>query len=56
LDLLIAFVTISLPQRNQQLQSANPLGASDLEDASRILGATRLQALRQITAPCCAPV
>jgi len=49
--LLIAFVTISLPAAYQQLQSAIRSVHPDLEDASRILGATRLQALRQITAP-----
>ena len=49
--LLIAFVTISLPAAYQQLQSAFRAVHPDLEDASRILGATRLQALGQITAP-----
>jgi iron(III) transport system permease protein len=49
--LLIAFVTISLPAAYQQLQSAFRAVHPELEDASRILGATRLQALRQITAP-----
>jgi iron(III) transport system permease protein len=49
--LLIAFVTISLPSAYQQLQSAFRTIHPELEDASRILGATRLQALRQITAP-----
>jgi iron(III) transport system permease protein len=49
--LLIAFVTIALPAAYQQLQSALRAVHADLEDASRILGATRLQALRHITAP-----
>ena len=49
--LLIAFVTISLPAAYQQLQSAIRAVHPDLEDASRILGATRLQALSHITAP-----
>lgn len=51
LILLLAFVTIELPAAYQQLQSA--LGAlhPELEDASRILGASRLRALWQITAP-----
>ena len=49
--LLIAFVTIALPSAYQQLQSAFRGVNPDLEDASRILGATRLQALAHITAP-----
>jgi iron(III) transport system permease protein len=49
--LLIAFVTIALPAAYQQLQSAFRSVHSDLEEASRILGATRLQALGHITAP-----
>ena len=49
--MLIAFVTISLPAAYQQLQSAIRAVHPDLEDASRILGATRLQALGHITAP-----
>jgi iron(III) transport system permease protein len=49
--LLIAFVTISLPAAYQQLQSAIRAVHPDLEDASRILGATRLQALGHVTAP-----
>src|SRR6187397_1544928 len=43
--LLIAFVTIALPSSYQQLQSAFRTVNVDLEEASRILGATRLQAL-----------
>jgi iron(III) transport system permease protein len=49
--LLIAYVTIELPAAYQQLSSAFRSVNPELEDASRILGATRLQALRQITAP-----
>jgi len=49
--LLIAFVTIALPAAYQQLQSAFRTVNVDLEEASRILGATRLQALGHITAP-----
>src|SRR5947208_1373666 len=49
--LLIAFVTIALPAAYQQLQSAFRAVSVDLEEASRILGATRLQALSHITAP-----
>ena len=49
--LLIAFVTLSMPAAYQQLQSAFRAVHPELEDASRILGATRLRALWQITAP-----
>src|SRR3989449_2163704 len=49
--LLIAFVTIAMPAAYQQLQSAFRAVNPDLEEASRILGATRLQALGHITAP-----
>ncbi len=49
--LLIAFVTIAMPAAYQQLQSAYRAVSPDLEEASRILGATRLQALGHITAP-----
>jgi iron(III) transport system permease protein len=49
--LLIAFVTIALPSAYQQMQSAFRSVHADLEDASRILGASRLRALRDITAP-----
>ena len=50
-DLLIAFVTLNMPAAYQQLQSAFKAVHPELEDASRILGATRLRALWQITAP-----
>jgi len=49
--LFIAFLTINLPSAYQQLQAAFATIHPELEDASRILGATRLQSLRQITAP-----
>src|SRR6266481_2536406 len=49
--LLIAFTTIALPSAYQQLQAAFRTIHPELEDASRILGATRLRALWQITAP-----
>jgi iron(III) transport system permease protein len=49
--LLIAFITIQLPAAYQQLQSAFRALNPELEEASRILGATRMQALRHITAP-----
>jgi iron(III) transport system permease protein len=49
--LLIAFVTIALPSSYQQMQAAFRTIHPELEDASRILGATRLRSLWQITAP-----
>ena len=49
--LLLAFVTIALPAAYQQLQSAFRSVHTDIEDASRILGATRLRTLWDITAP-----
>jgi iron(III) transport system permease protein len=49
--LLIAYLTIELPAAYQQLQSAFKAVHPELEDASRILGATRLRALRDVTAP-----
>jgi iron(III) transport system permease protein len=49
--LLLAYLTIELPAAFQQLSSAYRAVGNDLEDASRILGATRLQTLRVITAP-----
>src|SRR5215218_10440344 len=49
--LLIAFLTINLPSAYQQLQAAFATIHPELEDASRILGATRLQSLWKITAP-----
>ena len=49
--LLIAFLTIEMPAGYQQLSSAFRGIHPELEDASRILGASRLKALWQITAP-----
>ena len=49
--LLIAFITLAMPAAYQQLQSAFRAVHPELEDASRILGATRLRALWEITAP-----
>jgi iron(III) transport system permease protein len=49
--LLLAYVTIELPAAYQQLQSAFRAVHPELEDASRILGATRLRTLREVTAP-----
>jgi len=49
--LLIAFLTINLPSAYQQLQAAFATIHPELEDASRILGASRLQSLVRITAP-----
>src|SRR5215510_3142878 len=49
--LLLAFVTLNMPAAYQQLQSAFRSVHTDLEDASRILGSTRLRTLRDITAP-----
>src|SRR6201994_4251701 len=49
--LLLAFLTINLPSAYQQLQAAFATIHPELEDASRILGASRLQSLIRITAP-----
>ena len=49
--LLLAFLTLAMPAAYQQMQSAFKAIHPELEDASRILGATRLRALAQITAP-----
>jgi iron(III) transport system permease protein len=49
--LLLAFVTIELPAAYQQLQAGLRGIHPEMEEASRILGASRLRALRQITAP-----
>jgi iron(III) transport system permease protein len=49
--LLIAFITIALPSAYQQLQSAFRSVHTDIEDAARIFGASRLRTLRDITAP-----
>ena len=49
--LLLAYVTLALPSAYQQMQAAFRAVHPELEDASRILGATRLRSLWQITAP-----
>jgi iron(III) transport system permease protein len=49
--LLIAFLTLEMPAGYQQLSSAFRGVHPELEEASRILGATRLRSLWQITAP-----
>jgi iron(III) transport system permease protein len=53
--LLLAYVTIELPAAYQQLQASFRSLAPELEEASRILGATRLATLRDITAPLLGP-
>jgi iron(III) transport system permease protein len=49
--LLIAFVTVELPAAYQQMGSAFQSVHPELEEAGRMLGATRLRTLRDITAP-----
>ena len=49
--LLIAFLTIEMPAGYQQLSSAFRSIHVELEEAGRILGATRMNTLRTITAP-----
>ncbi|MEZ5817104.1 MAG: iron ABC transporter permease [Hyphomicrobiaceae bacterium] len=49
--LLIAYVTIELPAAYQQLQSAFHAVHPELEEASRILGASRLRSLFDVTVP-----
>ncbi len=49
--LLIAFLTIEMPAGYQQLSSAFKSVHPELEEASRILGGTRMTTLRLITAP-----
>jgi iron(III) transport system permease protein len=53
--LLLAYLTIELPAAYQQLQSAFKSLSPELEEASRILGATRLRTLRDVTAPLLGP-
>jgi iron(III) transport system permease protein len=53
--LLLAYVTIELPAAYQQLQAAFRGVSSELEEASRILGASRLGTLRRVTAPLLGP-
>ena len=49
--LLLAYITIELPAAYQQLRSAFHAVHPELEEASRILGASRLRALADVTAP-----
>jgi iron(III) transport system permease protein len=49
--LLLAYLTIELPAAYQQIQSALQGIHPELEEAGRILGATRLRALWDVTAP-----
>jgi iron(III) transport system permease protein len=49
--LLVAFVTIELPAAYQQLGGAFRAVHPELEEAGRMLGASRLRTLRDITAP-----
>ncbi len=49
--LIIGFVTLEIPAGFQQAQAAMRGLHVELEEAARIFGATRLTALRQITAP-----
>ena len=53
--LLIAYITIALPAAYQQLQSAFRSVHTDLEDASRILGSTRLGRCGASPRRCCGP-
>ena len=53
--LLLAYVTIELPAAYQQLQASFRGLSPDLEEASRILGASRLKTLRDVTAPLLGP-
>jgi iron(III) transport system permease protein len=49
--LVLAFVTIELPAAFQQIRAAFSGLAPELEEASRILGASRLRSMRRIVAP-----
>ena len=53
--LLLAYVTIELPAAYQQLQASFRALSPELEEASRILGASRLKTLRDVTAPLLGP-
>jgi len=53
--LLIAYVTIELPAAYQQLQASFRALSPEMEDASRVLGASRLRTLRDVTAPLLGP-
>ncbi|KAB2851079.1 MAG: iron ABC transporter permease, partial [Hyphomicrobiaceae bacterium] len=49
--LFLAYVTIELPAAYQQMQSAFQSVHSELEEAGRIFGATRMRVMRDVTAP-----
>lgn len=49
--MLLGFVTLEMPAGFQQVQAAMRGLHVELEEAARIFGATRMQALRQVTAP-----
>jgi iron(III) transport system permease protein len=49
--LLIAFLTIEMPAGYQQLSSALKSVHTELEEAARVLGASRMRSLWDITAP-----
>ncbi len=53
--LLLAYVTIELPAAYQQLQASFRALSPEMEEASRILGASRLRTLRDVTAPLLGP-
>jgi iron(III) transport system permease protein len=49
--IFLAYVTKEMPVGYQQIRAALTAVHPELEDASRIFGATRLRALRDVTAP-----
>src|SRR5262249_50369992 len=53
--LLVAYVTIELPAAYQQLAAALRSLAPELEEAGRVLGASRARTLRDITVPLLSP-
>ena len=53
--LLLAYVTIEMPAAYQQLQASFRALSPEMEEASRILGASRLRTLRDVTAPLLGP-
>jgi len=53
--LLLAYLTIELPAAYQQLQASFRSLSPDLEEAARVLGASRLRTLRDVTAPLLGP-
>jgi iron(III) transport system permease protein len=53
--LLVAYVTIELPAAYQQLKASFRALSPEMEEASRILGASRLKTLRDVTVPLLGP-